>query len=290
MRRYRKVAITGIFGACALAYAAETVSIQHGHPLAALTWELQDQYGYAVTYEEAPADTVELQTERLPNGTPFLSRPIVSIAFQMPEVLVGQAYPAALNRVPAGLPDVVQPLLDQYNSRAGGTMFSALFYGGYAHIVQTSRMVNGMAQPFQPILGTPVTMDVKGMSCSDALNSLLSQVNSIRGVHVVRARVPLNSLIQHECTVSVSNLPARDVLAGILQQAGAGVGHPRSSPTVYSWTLMHDPNTNKYFLATSIVPDLSGETVPAAVPAQPSAAGTTSPDAPSRLAAPVPKK
>lgn len=241
-----RLAVTGIVGACAALYAADTITVQHVHPLGALALELQNRYGYAVTYEEAPFDPAILRTSQLSNGRSFLSAPIVSFVFHMPDVTVGQPFPAEVNRVPAGLPDVVLPLIAEYNERAGnGATFSALFDGGYAHIVQTKRLVNGKAEPFQPILGTLVTMEVREASCSEALDSLLAQVGAARGARIVTGMTPIGPLMRHQCSVKVSGLAARNVLASILAQAGTVDGQP-SLKTLYSWALLHDPTTNKY--------------------------------------------
>jgi hypothetical protein len=287
MKLYQ-LATTGIYGICAVAYADDTIAIQHSHPLSALAIELQQRYSYAVTYEEAPVDTANMQTQRLPNGSSFISAPTISIVFQMPAVTVGEPVPAAVNRVPAGLPDVVLPLVAKYNQAGNGATFSALFEGGYAHIVPANRIMNGKAVPFQPILGTMVTMNVKASSCSDALDSLLAQVSAARGVRLVRGITPIGPLMQHECSLTVSSLPARNVLASILDQVGTGAGHP-SPKTLYSWTLLYDPNTNKYFLSTSMIPDLNPKQALPAPPAAP-ATSTTNPSAPSRMSVPAVKK
>jgi hypothetical protein len=267
-------------------YAADIIAVQHVHPLGALTLELQNRYGYAVTYEEAPFDPAILRTSILSNGRSFLSAPIVPFEFHMPDVTVGKPIPGALNRVPAGLPDVVLPLIAEYNERAGnGAAFSALFDGGYAHIVQTKRLVNGKAEPFQPILGTPVTMEVREVSCSVALNSLLAQVGTARGVRVVTGITPIGPLMRHACSLRVSGLPARNVLAGILAQLGTVPRDP--SQQTLSWALLHDPTTDKYFLSTSLVPNLNPVS-PAAAPSMPEPTSPTAPTGPSRVAVPAP--
>jgi hypothetical protein len=274
-----------MLGTCAALYAADTIAVQHVHPLAALALELQNRYGYAVTYEEAPFDPAKLRTSKLSDGRSYLSAPIVPFVFHMPDVTVGQPFPAELNRVPAGLPDVVLPLIAEYNERAGnGATFSALFDGGYAHIVQTKRLVNGKAEPFQPILGTPVTMEVREVSCSEALDSLLAQVGTARGVRIVTGMTPIGPLMRHRCSVKVSGLPARNVLESILAQLGTLTRDP-SLKTLYSWALLHDPNTDKYFLSTSLVPNLNPVS-PAAAPTV-APADTTAPTGPSRFAVPT---
>lgn len=269
---------------CAAAYSAETITVLHAHPLSALALELQKRYGYPVTYEEAPFDPSKLQADKRPNGTTYLSAPVISASFEAPGLVLGTAVPAALNRVPTGLPDVLLPLLADFH-QADAATFTSLFEGGYAHIVPANRVVNGAVQPFQPILSTVVTMSVRDSSCSQALNSLLATVGSERGARIVEAIVPIGALMGRNCTLNVQNLPARDVLASILDQAGTAPGHP-GPKALYSWALLHDPNTDRYFLSTSIVPDLTPEPVTAATPTPSPASGRTTPGGPSRLATP----
>lgn len=285
--KFCQVAIFGICSFCMTAYAADAIVVQHAHPLSALALELQQRYGYAVTYEEAPFDTAKLHSQQLANGRSFLSLPVVSMSFQMNGLAVGAPVAGVSNRVPAGLPDVVLPLLSGYHQADGGA-FTALFEGGYAHIIPVNRIVNGTAQPFQAILGTAITLKVESSSCSAALDSLLAQVNSARGVQVVRGIVPMGPLMGRDCSVNVTGLPARDVLASILAQAGT-VMHPPST-TVYAWALLYDPNTDKYFLSTSIVPDLSAKAPVVNVPTAPAPTGSGTTTGPSRLSAPTTKK
>jgi hypothetical protein len=178
------------------------------------------------------------------------------------------------------LPDVVLPLLAQYQ-QPDGAKFSALFYNDYAHIIPTNRMVNGVAQPFEPVLSTMVTMKIPGTSCMTALNSLFAQVGAARGVRIVQAVVPISSLFGHQCVLNVSNYPARDMLASILDQAGTATRIPHTK-TRFSWSLLYDPNTDKYFLSTSIVPNLDPKPAPVVAPM-----GATASTEPSRLVAPA---
>jgi hypothetical protein len=130
-------------------------------------------------------------------------------------------------------------------------------------------------------------MNVQGISCSTALDTLLRQVGERRQVRIVRGVLPIGALIRHECTLNVTNLPARNVLAGNLSQLGA---RRANLEPVDAWVLMYDPHWNAYFLSTSFIPDLNPEKSPSPPPPADTPAETTGSGARSRLSAPVVKK
>jgi hypothetical protein len=272
--RTHRLAIIGICGLCAAVYAADTIAVQHSRPLGALALELQKRYGYPVTYEDSPFDPAKLRTQFFADGTSSLNVPVSSVEFQMPDVIVGEPVPGMRSRVPAGLPDVLQRVVAGYH-RADGATFSVLPEGGYLHIVPVNRVVNGKEEPFQPVLGTTVTVNAQG-SCGVVLGSLMAEISAVRHVSLRMGMIPANGLMGHQCSVSMSNLPARDVLASILDQMGTFVGNP-SSKVLYTWSLVHDPNWNCYFLNARVVPDLTPK--PASTAARPvkPPTGTTAP-------------
>jgi hypothetical protein len=253
MRASRRVTVwLCVFYAAAL--GAETITINQSRPLGKLALDLQQKYGYPVTYEEAPYDAGTLHTETYSNGSRYSSPGSVPIVFHVPDVAVGRAVSASADRVPFGLPDVVMPLVEEYNRSGNPGTFTVFFEGGYAHIVPAGRVVNGKVVAFQPILSTAVSFTSKGHSCSDTLDVLLAQIEGVRGVSIVQAAVPIGALLRHECTVVVEDLPAREVLAGILDQLGTGTVRADPKPR-YSWGLLYDSNIGKYFLSTMLVPD-----------------------------------
>jgi hypothetical protein len=114
MKPYQ-LAIIAICAVCTASAASDIVTVQNARPLSALALELQNRYGYPVTYEEAPPDSKALQTQQLVNGRTFSSIPATSVTFQVPSVAVGATMSGLANRVPAGLPDIVPSLLAQYS-------------------------------------------------------------------------------------------------------------------------------------------------------------------------------
>ena len=79
-----------------------------------------------------------------------------------------------------------------------------------------------------------------------------SQVEAVRGVSIAKGLIPIGPLLDHRCTAIAEGLPARDVLASLLEQVGRFPSY-MSSPARYSWALLFDINTGKYFLSTPLV-------------------------------------
>jgi hypothetical protein len=228
------------FFCCAALYAADTIVVSEGRPLSKLALELTQRYGYLVTYEEAPYDSTALRT--------------VLIVFHVPDASQVQALAAANLRIPFGLPDVLMPLLKEYSQSGNPGKFAVMFEGGYAHIVPTARVVGGKLEEFAPVLNTTVTLTSRGHSCNEALDALFNQIATVRGVCVVKAMVPVGALLRHECSIVANTIPAREVLKGILEQLGATPGHAGPNNR-FTWALLYDLNTDRYFLSTILVPD-----------------------------------
>jgi hypothetical protein len=129
------------------------------------------------------------------------------------------------------------------------------FEDGYAHIVPAARIVEGKAIAFEPILDTQVSFSANDSSCEEALDALLEEIGRARGVSVVKGAVPIGALLSHRCSVVANQLPARTVLASILEQLGMSSAHA-GLRSRFSWALLYDSNTDKYFLSTTLLPDL----------------------------------
>ncbi len=240
--------------------AADSITVSDGRPLSVITTELQTRYGYLVSYEEAPFDSTTMITDVRSNSVQFRHPPSIPIVFHVPDLPAGDAVPTF--PTPGGNHTAAQNLLlslvKEYNDSGNPGQFAVLFDGGYAHIVPAARMVDGKALDFEPILSTLMSYTFEGHSCSDALNDLFNRVSSQRGVTVVRGRVPVGPLLKHECDITVNGLAARSILEQILGQIGTSLNHggPRA---LYSWLLMYDVSTDKYYLSTAIVPSVGGQ-------------------------------
>jgi hypothetical protein len=55
-------------------------------------------------------------------------------------------------------PDLIDPLIKEYNSSGNPGQFQAIYDGDYAHIVPTATLQGGSLVEFQPVLSTVVPM------------------------------------------------------------------------------------------------------------------------------------
>lgn len=240
--------------------AADLIPVKDGsRPLNALALELQERYAYLVSYEEAPYDGASMVTDTRASGIHFRQPGFAPMVFHVPDIPQEQGLgtfpkPGGRNSI---LPGLLLSLIKEYNESGNPGQFTALFEGGYAHIVPAARIADKKAQSFEPILSTMMSYTSNGQACSDTLNDLLNRIGSQRGVTVARGIVPIGPLMRHQCSVVANDLPARNVLVQILNQLE--IGFSLDQKALYSWSLLYDANTNAYYLNTTIVRNLYGQ-------------------------------
>jgi hypothetical protein len=253
----------------ALLLSADLIPVKDGsRPLNALALELQKRYAYLVSYEEAPYDDESMAASTRPNGIRFRQPGFAPMVFHIPDLpeersLGAFPKPAGGNTI---LPSLLLSLVKEYNDSGNPGQFTALFEGGYAHIVPAARTVDKKAQSFEPILSTMMSYTSKEQSCGEALNDLLNRVGSQRGVALGLGIVPVGPLMTRQCSVVANDLPARDVLLQILNQLE--IGYSLDQKALYSWSLLYDANTDKYYLNTTIVRNLYGQNSGLKAPSQ----------------------
>jgi hypothetical protein len=248
----RKMVTMLAFIACLPAFGADTIGIDESRPLGKLAAQLTQRYGYLITYEEGPYEGVNLRTDLRPNGVKFLYPDWKPIVFHVPEG-AGEGGSTTSNKVAPLGPQILDPLVREYNESGNPGKFSVIYDGGYAHIVPAVGM-DGKSY-FEPILNTRIPSSMEVRSCNDMLNDVLFKITTARGVTILPGRLPVNGLITQQCAIFGTDLTARQMLVQILQQ----IGSPKYSGSVasrFTWTLMYDANWNKYFLTTYLVPHL----------------------------------
>lgn len=243
----------------------DEIKVAHPRPMMILSSELFERHGYLVTYEDAPADPVrEILVETRANGrqTHRLVWTPVTFHVNLPPRDVRpdgspsspDAEPVRQEATPSAKPgpDVIGPLLKEYNSSGNRGHFSAIYDGDYTHLVQDETMVDGKLVAFEPILSTVVPVNLQEGTCWDLVKDLLAEIQQARKVSIVNAFPPLGPWDTRTCSVSGHDLPARQALMQLLDQIAAGSGV--SPGNRFLWTLVHDPNDNTYFFSTRMVP------------------------------------
>jgi hypothetical protein len=245
---------------------ADEIKIAQPRPMMILSDELTRRYGYLVTYEDAPADPArEIVTETRANGRQFRYPAWSGVTFHVearkptelqlaPSSASPQTKPEAQQAPPVAVlgPELMDPLIKEYNSSGNPGRFSVIYGGDYAHIVQDGRTVNGKIVEFQPILSTVVPVNLQEGTCWDLVKNLFDEVQQARKIAIVNAFPPVNQWDTRTCSISGHDLPARQVLTKLLDQIAV---RPGISPDDrFLWTLVHDPNENAYFFGTQVAP------------------------------------
>ena len=248
------------------AKSADAIAINDAKPLAILAMRLWNDYGYLVTYEDAPVDpgreTVAVISARGRIEHSAVHKPIT---FHVPRGSAGMPGPQLIEGPATVLPlskELIQPLIDEYNASGNPSKFAVSFDGTYAHIHAVAHSVNGKLEGFQPILATKIAMPPQTMPCYQTLNYLYAELKRMRNVNVAQMLIPANSLYRHECTITGDDLTARDVLAQIAYEFShnsVGPVEPGTKSRV-AWLLSYDPDTPAYYLNMEWVPDLTPPT------------------------------
>jgi hypothetical protein len=234
--------------------AQEQWKMDESRPLGKFAARLVRQLGYLVTYEEAPYDERELRTDVYQNGTRYRSPAWKSMTFNVRPWSDGATVEPNAESKPEGpqAEEIVSRLVREYNASGNPGRFSVVVNGDYIHIIQTERSVNGKLEPFDPILKAKIIMSTETRLCDDVMREFLFQLAVVRGAHVVQGMVSANALLRCYCTISGTDLTAREVLLQMLRQMGDnGTGN---QPTRFAYSLMHDANGDIYFLSTVPAP------------------------------------
>jgi hypothetical protein len=232
--------MTSRFGALALALALSAsggliaqssrleVVIDDPRPLAKAASELEQRFGWIVTYEDVPyvfagdRRDVTLEVARVsptggrrviqPNGSPFL----LSIE-QTPKDPI------------QSLNEVVRAYM-----RSGNTgVFRVQAAPPYYHVFPIEfRTERGVSVTQQAVLNSPISLSPGRRTLMRVLEELTGAVATATSKRVVVGTVPINFAMQTQVEGGADNEPARNVLRRILRETGVSL----------SWQLFSDPS------------------------------------------------
>lgn len=206
------------------------LSVVDHRPLAAVIRELENRFGWVITYEDpsyewaADVEDVTLAVSKSPNPTNRVLVPrLGSFAFRYPDT--DDPRPIA----------VLSAMLRDYNLTGYGE-FRLIVSGSVFHVVPSmSANERGIPTPRQSRLDVAVTLDDRERSVRELVEEVLAQVRASTGNRVVLGANPIKSLIQTELRLGAKDEPARDVLVRALAASGRKL----------SWQLFCDPGSTK---------------------------------------------
>jgi len=246
-------------------FGADAIQLAQPRPMMILVGKLFYDYGYMVTYEDAPVDlSRDVTVTTRPDGVLVRNMPWRPVVFHVPAVVEpassgSEAGSAQMTKSePTGhvkpATGMIEPMMQEYNNSGNIGQFSVIYDEDYAHVVQTKRLVDGQLADFEPILSTVVPVVTKVGTCGDLLHSLWSELHDVRGINKnVMENVPEVPL-GHLCVVEGHNIPARAVLIQILDELNIDPRtHARTAR--YGWSFVYEPNIESYFLSVRLAMD-----------------------------------
>jgi hypothetical protein len=243
-----------IFLGNAAGASPNTITVQDPRPVAKAIEELENRYGWQITYEDPPyihnSDITDV------TDTPWPGATIQSLS-QLQSL---QREPAAHHRtlVPKGgslsftLPSAnpvefgaVEALVKSYNASRGGNVFAVVHGVGLLHVVP--RNVTGLfgyLEPVKPVLDTVITVEQKERTALALLEEVCRKISIGTNTNVFVGESPINMLIQMKTSIGGSRKTARSILDQLILESGAPL----------SWQLFYGPdNPEGYALNINLV-------------------------------------
>jgi hypothetical protein len=228
----------------------KTISIPaQSRPLLGLADQLEREYAWRITYEEAPLENSVDLVNGASIGTHWIARPTAfQASFEEP-----QDFRSLEEKW-----KILDRLVAKY-SGLHGTM-AVLSNGDYSHIIPTTlKNKAGHIVPFEPLLNTKVSFEPAQRSLLDTVRLIMSQVSRIRGVSIGLGTIPTNLFVQQQLLTNADDESAREVLMRIFEDA-SGKRQLKGGPAArVTWDLLNDISYSGYFFNAHIVDPLINE-------------------------------
>ena len=213
------------------------VAVEDARPLARAIDEIEQRFGWTVTYEDPPyenANEIEDVTERVRRDGKAYPRVIVprggAFRFTYPP-----PYDTGAPRHPG---HVLDALLSQYEASGNPGAFRLLADEHWFHVVPRAVLdVNGLQRDHASVLETSIEVDPGERSLSQAVDAIAAQITA-RGTPVTVGSLPINLFLQTRVRIDGRRDSARAILRRALAVARLPV----------TWRLYYDPGIRKYVL------------------------------------------
>ncbi|MGH9828834.1 MAG: hypothetical protein ACREDR_36905 [Blastocatellia bacterium] len=242
--RARHVMLTmGLLAAfsCNASASPTTLTVQDPRPVAKAIQELENRYGWQITYEDPPyshySDITDVRDTDWP-GVPVRSAAqLQSMGNTRTLVPKGGGLTFTL---PSADPDelaAVEALVKSYNESHHGFKFAVVQGAGLLHVVpRQARGLSGNLEPVKPVLDTVITIEPKERTSEALLEEVLKKVSIARDTHVDFGTVPGNMLSLTKTSIGGSGKTARSILEQWMLERGAGL----------TWWIFYIPDDKDY--------------------------------------------
>jgi hypothetical protein len=230
---------TFLGNACA---SPNTITVQDPRPVAKAIEELENRYGWKITYEDPPyiyySDITDVTVTPWP-GVPVQNQSQLQLFQHAPaanhRTLVPKGGSLSFTLPPAN-PDefgTVEALVKSYNSSHQGIVFAVIQGVGVLHVVPRDATGSfGYHEPVKPVLDTVITVEPKERTALALLEEVCRKISVGTNTDVVVGESPTNMLVQMKTSIGGSRKTARSILDQLILESGAPL----------SWQLFYGPD------------------------------------------------
>lgn len=224
----------------------ETLSVNNARPVAEAAWELENRYGWAITYE----DPIYMHSSEVVDVTTQVRRDLDRYKpGEAPKVFVPKGGGLSITfRVdshtgrPVGSPEsLMQQVLDANTAAGYSGRFRLQSKGGIVHVIPTAyKEKSGALVPYQSVLDSIITIPSQERTALQSLDLLCDALSRIAKTKVSLGTIDPNLFSHSRNQIGVNRVKARDFLVKLIESV--------NTSSSLSWRLLYDPTVKNYFL------------------------------------------
>ena len=230
-----------------------TLTVQDPRPVAKAILELENRYGWRITYEDPPFMHYSDFTDE--TDIPWPGVPVQSMSQLQSLQRKSRPHPRDIApkggsltfTLPSADPDelgAVEALVKSYNASRGGNVFAVVRGAGLLHVVP--RNVTGLSGNFEPVnpkLDTVITIEPMERTAEALIEEVLKKISIATNTHVVIGSNPANMLNLAKTSIGGSGKTARSILEQWIVESDEPV----------SWRLVYWPEFKWYVLHNMVI-------------------------------------
>jgi hypothetical protein len=208
----------------------DILTVRDPRPVAKAIEELNNRYGWQITYEDLPY----AQMSAMPDVTPAVEE---SAAGATRTLATSGSLTFALPSAHQAQPGMIEDLVKAYNASSSGNAFAVVHGAKLLHVVP-QKVIGVSGEAARPVLDTAIKVEPKDRTALELIEEVCNKVSAAAHTNVVVGTVPTNMLINQHTSLGGSGAPARSILESLVLELGAPV----------SWQLFYDPEYKLYAL------------------------------------------
>jgi hypothetical protein len=224
----------------------EKLSVNDPRPVAEAVKQLQEKYGWIITYEDPrlsnESDLLDETDPKYRQAHPGGRRALAPKGGRL-EV---DYFVSPVTGKPENPGALLQLLLNAHAASANPGRFELKQTGQIFHVIPSQiKDASGRWVHQTSILDIPITFPEKERSVFETLETVTRSLSSASQMRIVIGTIPLNLFVRLRTTQSASSEPAREALIRTLE----------STNRKFSWRLLYDPGMKMFALNVRSVPN-----------------------------------